>query len=119
MRLSESTTKRIQLAGGTDQNGDRVKSEEAEVAKADMDFPEDSRVTFEGEDPENMTMEDERYRFKAVLPLPKSLKECRQDVDTHCVTITHKFKLMVNINNPEGHISQVSKARRHLSHSRY
>lgn len=108
MRLVEHTTKRIAAQDVADQRTDRTKSDEHEVAKSDMEFPEHSRVTFDNETVDNPTMEDERYVFKAKLPLPKSLKECRQDVDSHAINITHRLKLMVNIHNPEGHISQVS-----------
>jgi len=87
---------------------DRSRNDETEVCKAEMDFPQDSRVTFEDETMDNPTMEDEKYSFKARLPLPKTLRDCRQDVDIHAIHITHRFKLMVNIHNPEGHVSQVS-----------
>ncbi|GAB7355325.1 hypothetical protein MBLNU459_g5855t3 [Dothideomycetes sp. NU459] len=107
MRLIEAVTKRIQQAEVPDQRGDRCKVDEADVAKAEMEFPENSRVTFDNETPENPMMEDEKYVFKATLDLPKSLKQCRQDVDSHNINITHRFKLMVNIHNPEGHISQL------------
>lgn len=107
MRLIEAVTKRIAQSDVPDQRGDRCKLDEADVAKAEMEFPENSRVTFDDENPENPTMEDEKYVFKATLELPKSLKQCRQDVDSHNINITHRFKLMVNIHNPEGHVSQV------------
>lgn len=107
MRLIETTVKRIQQSEVPDLRCDRTKQDETEVAKADMELPEDSRVMFDDETLENPTMEDEKYAFKATLPLPKSLRECRQDVDSHVVNISHRFKLMVNIHNPEGHISQV------------
>ncbi|KAF1350054.1 hypothetical protein BDV97DRAFT_398841 [Delphinella strobiligena] len=107
MRLIEAVTKRIQQSEVPDLRGDRCKVDETDVAKADMEFPEDSRVTFEDESPDNPTMEDEKYVFKAKLELPKSLRQCRQDVDSHNVNITHRFKLMVNIHNPEGHVSQL------------
>ena len=107
LRLMETVIKRIQAAELPDIRGDKAKSEENEVAKADMEFPEDSRVTYEDETLDNPTMADEMYRFKATLPLPKSLNLCRQDVDSHQINITHRFKLMVNIHNPEGHVSQL------------
>ncbi|KAI5201325.1 hypothetical protein E4T39_05265 [Aureobasidium subglaciale] len=107
MRLIEAVTKRIQAAEVPDQRGDRCKVDESDVAKAEMDFPEDSRVTFSDESADNPIMEDEKYVFKATLELPKSLKQCRQDVDSHNINITHRFKLMVNIHNPEGHVSQL------------
>lgn len=108
MRLIEAVTKRIQASEVPDQRGDRCKVDESDVAKAEMEFPEDSRVEFSEENPDNPIMEDEKYVFKATLELPKSLKQCRQDVDSHNINITHRFKLMVNIHNPEGHVSQVS-----------
>lgn len=107
LRLMETCVKRIQATEVPDVRGDRSKTEEAEVAKADMEFPEHSRITYEDETPDNPAMADEMYRFKATLPLPKSLNICRQDVDSHSINITHRFKLMVNIHNPEGHISQL------------
>ncbi|GAM82544.1 hypothetical protein ANO11243_005260 [Dothideomycetidae sp. 11243] len=107
LRLIENVIKRIAPSENSDYRQDRVKIEELEVAKEELPFPEDSKVTFEDESAENPTLEDERYHFKARLPLPKSLKKCRQDVDTHPIHIAHKFKLMVNIHNPEGHVSQL------------
>jgi hypothetical protein len=107
MRLIEAVTKRIQSAEVPDQRGDRCKVDESDVAKAEMEFPENSRVTFADESADNPIMEDEKYVFKATLELPKSLKQCRQDVDSHNINITHRFKLMVNIHNPEGHVSQL------------
>jgi hypothetical protein len=107
LRLMETVVKRVQASEVPDIRGDRSKSEETEVAKFDMEFPEESRLTYEDETPDNPTMADEMYRFKATLPLPKSLNQCRQDVDTHQINVTHRFKLMVNIHNPEGHVSQL------------
>ncbi|EME49340.1 hypothetical protein DOTSEDRAFT_68198 [Dothistroma septosporum NZE10] len=107
LRLMETVVKRIQAAEVPDVRGDRAKTEETEVAKTDMEFPEQSRVMYESETVEDPMMADEMYKFKATLPLPKSLNICRQDVDSHSINITHRFKLMVNIHNPEGHISQL------------
>jgi hypothetical protein len=107
LRLMETVVKRIQASEVPDIRGDRSKSEESEVAKVDMEFPEHSRLTYEDETVDNPTMADEMYRFKATLPLPKSLNQCRQDVDSHQINVSHRFKLMVNIHNPEGHVSQL------------
>ncbi|KAK4635143.1 putative HECT-type ubiquitin ligase-interacting protein creD [Fulvia fulva] len=107
LRLTETVVKRIQVAEVPDIRGDRSKTEETEVAKTDMEFSEQSRITYEEETTEDPMMADEMYKFKATLPLPKSLNICRQDVDSHSINITHRFKLMVNIHNPEGHISQL------------
>ena len=107
LRMIENVVKRIQASEVPDARADRSKSEESEVAKADMEFPEDSRMMYDDETVENPTMADEMYKFKATLQLPRSLNQCRQDVDSHQINITHRFKLMVNIHNPEGHVSQL------------
>lgn len=51
---------------------------------------------------------DEAYRFKTRMELPKTLKLCRQSVDTEFIKLVHKLKIYVNLHNPEGHVSQVS-----------
>ncbi|WPG98607.1 Hypothetical protein R9X50_00140000 [Acrodontium crateriforme] len=107
LRLIETVVRRIQASEVPDVRGDRSKTEELEVAKSDLDFPENTRVTYENETPDNPTLADEMYKFRATLPLPKSLNNCRQDVDSHQINVTHRFKLMVNIHNPEGHVSQL------------
>ncbi|KAK3717366.1 hypothetical protein LTR37_005755 [Vermiconidia calcicola] len=107
LRLMETVVKRIQATEVPDSRGDRTKSDEAEVAKAEMEFPEHTRVEYTDETLDNPMMADEMYKFRANLPLPKSLNQCRQDVDCHQLNVTHRFKLMVNIHNPEGHISQL------------
>jgi len=107
LRLIETVVKRIQVGEMLDTRADRMKSEDVEVAKQMMDFPETSKVTYDQETSEEPVLEDEMYRFRVTLPLPKSLNRCRQDVDSHQVHITHKFKIMVNLHNPEGHISQL------------
>jgi hypothetical protein len=50
---------------------------------------------------------DECHRFSMTLDLPKSLKNCRQSVDTENVRISHKLRLYINLLNPEGHTSQL------------
>ena len=107
LQLLETVVKRIQLSEMPDSRSDKSKSDEREVAKVDMEFPEHSKMMYHDESAENPTMADEMYKFKATLPLPKSLNACRQDVDSHQVNITHRFKLICNIHNPEGHISQL------------
>jgi arrestin-related trafficking adapter 4/5/7 len=107
LKLLETVVKRIQLSELPDARGDRSKTEESEVATMDMEFPEHSRIMYDDETIENPMMADEMYKFKATLPLPRSLNTCRQDVDSHQINVTHRFKLMVNIHNPEGHISQL------------
>ncbi|KAK5000761.1 hypothetical protein LTR66_000447 [Elasticomyces elasticus] len=106
LRLIEIVVKKIQeseLPGSRD----RQKTEEIEVAKLDSDFPEHSRVLVEDDNPDNPPLEDEKFKFSMTFPLPRSLNECRQDVDSHQINISHRFKLMLNIHNPEGHVSQL------------
>ncbi|KAF2760263.1 hypothetical protein EJ05DRAFT_492081 [Pseudovirgaria hyperparasitica] len=50
---------------------------------------------------------DECYKFKTTLDLPKSLRYCRQTVDTENIKIIHKLRIYVNLHNPEGHVSQL------------
>jgi arrestin-related trafficking adapter 4/5/7 len=107
LRLMETVVKRIQASEVPDIRSDKTKTEETEVAKADMEFPEQSKIMYDNETVDNPVMADEMYKFKATLPLPKSLNVCRQDVDSHQINVTHRFKLMVNIHNPEGHVSQL------------
>lgn len=42
-----------------------------------------------------------------VLPLPKSLKKCLQDCETHGIKIRHKVKFNIALHNPDGHTSEV------------
>ncbi|QIX01437.1 hypothetical protein AMS68_006954 [Peltaster fructicola] len=108
MKLMETVIKRISdVPTNAENRNDKAKSEEAEVARVQMDFPEQAKVVYEGETAEDPVMADEMYKFQATLPLPTSLHKCRQDVDSHQINITHRFKLMVNIHNPEGHVSQL------------
>lgn len=107
VRLVETVVKRIQASEMPDSRADRTKSEDTEVAKEVIEFPEDSKVTYDDDTLENPTVGDEMYRFKVTLPLPNSLNKCRQDVDSHQINITHRFKIMINLHNPEGHVSQL------------
>ncbi|KAL6710136.1 hypothetical protein ACN47E_009927 [Coniothyrium glycines] len=50
---------------------------------------------------------DESHRFAMTLELPRSLKNCRQSVDTENIRLSHKLRLYVNLKNPEGHTSQL------------
>ncbi|KAL2353487.1 hypothetical protein BJ546DRAFT_846579 [Cryomyces antarcticus] len=83
-------------------------STETTVMKHNMDVPEGAQVLLPpDENPDNPIMQDEMFKFTAHLPLPKSLKDVRQDVDTHRINITHKWVLKIDIHNPEGHVSQL------------
>lgn len=50
---------------------------------------------------------DESHRFTMTLDLPKSLKDCRQSVETENIKLSHKLRIYVNLLNPEGHTSQL------------
>ena len=80
---------------------------EVQVAQTEGSMPENSRnVVPEGvEDADQLF--DECHRFSMTLELPKSLKNCRQSVDTENIRISHKLRLYVNLHNPEGHTSQL------------
>lgn len=54
--------------------------------------------------------EAEGYRVSRDLHLPKSLTKCLQDADTKGIKIRHKLKFRVQLHNPDGHVSEVSKA---------
>lgn len=80
---------------------------DSHVAKKEALMPENSanRVPDDVEDADQLF--DECHRFSMTLDLPKSLKYCRQSVDTDNLRITHKLRLYVNLLNPEGHTSQL------------
>ncbi|KAJ4350437.1 uncharacterized protein N0V89_009058 [Didymosphaeria variabile] len=80
---------------------------EVQVACTEGLMPENSKnVVPEGvEDADQLF--DECHRFSMTLDLPKSLKNCRQSVDTENIRISHKLRLYVNLHNPEGHTSQL------------
>ncbi|KAJ4376400.1 hypothetical protein N0V83_001683 [Neocucurbitaria cava] len=78
-----------------------------QVAVTEGEMPENSARTIPDgvEDPDELF--DESHRFQMSLDLPKSLKNCRQSVDTENIRLTHKLRLYVNLKNPEGHTSQL------------
>ncbi|KAJ4299085.1 hypothetical protein N0V90_004329 [Kalmusia sp. IMI 367209] len=91
-----------------DYAGRRVSHQaEVQVACTEGMMPENSKnVVPDGvEDADQLF--DECHRFSMTLDLPKSLKNCRQSVDTENIRISHKLRLYVNLHNPEGHTSQL------------
>jgi len=80
---------------------------EAQVAVKEGQMPANSenRVPDGVEDADQLF--DECHRFSMTLDLPKSLKNCRQSVDTENLRLSHKLRLYVNLLNPEGHTSQL------------
>jgi hypothetical protein len=47
------------------------------------------------------------YTLNEMMPLPKRLSKCLQDVDVHGIKIRHKVKFNIALHNPDGHISEV------------
>lgn len=48
------------------------------------------------------------FVMREAMPLPKSLKKCLQDCETHGIKIRHKVKFNIALHNPDGHTSEVS-----------
>ena len=80
---------------------------DVQVAVTEGDMPPNSaRLVPNGVDDADALF-DESHRFSMTLDLPRSLKNCRQSVDTENIRLTHKLRLYVNLKNPEGHTSQL------------
>jgi hypothetical protein len=77
-----------------------------QVAVKEADMPSNSEQLVPAE-AEADALFDESHRFSMTLDLPKSLKYCRQSVDTENIRLSHKLRLYVNLKNPEGHTSQL------------
>lgn len=56
------------------------------------------------EDPE---AELGRWTMEERFPLPKSLNECVQDCELPGIKVRHKMKFIVQLHNPDGHISEL------------
>ncbi|KAF2825213.1 hypothetical protein CC86DRAFT_294995 [Ophiobolus disseminans] len=91
-----------------DYAGRRISNQtDVQVAVTEGDMPENSaNLVPNGEDDTDQLF-DESHRFSMTLDLPKSLKNCRQSVDTENIRLSHKLRLYINLKNPEGHTSQL------------
>ncbi|MCJ1478370.1 hypothetical protein MMC13_007050 [Lambiella insularis] len=69
------------------------------AAKTEWEIPEDT----EAEDIHGQ----EGFEFSRMLPIPKSLRSCRQSAEVVGVKIKHKLKFNVMLNNPDGHTSEL------------
>lgn len=58
-------------------------------------------------DPEILNEEAEGYQFSRTLDLPKTLNQCLQDTDTRGIKIRHRIKFNIQLQNPDGHTSEV------------
>ncbi|OAL52617.1 hypothetical protein IQ07DRAFT_378564 [Pyrenochaeta sp. DS3sAY3a] len=91
-----------------DYAGRRISSQtDMQVAVTEGDMPDNSMRLVPNGVEEADELFDESHRFSMTLDLPKSLKNCRQSVDTENIRLTHKLRLYVNLKNPEGHTSQL------------
>ncbi|EMD64556.1 hypothetical protein COCSADRAFT_326532 [Bipolaris sorokiniana ND90Pr] len=81
--------------------------QEMQVALTEGNMPENSARTVPDGTEDADALFDESHRFSMTLDLPKSLKNCRQSVDTENIRLSHKLRLYVNLKNPEGHTSQL------------
>lgn len=91
-----------------DYGGRRVSHQaDVQVAVTETDMPENSEHVVPNGVEDADELFDESHRFSMKLDLPKSLKSCRQSVDTDHIRLSHKLRLYVNLKNPEGHTSQL------------
>ncbi|EUC31103.1 hypothetical protein COCCADRAFT_6941 [Bipolaris zeicola 26-R-13] len=81
--------------------------QEMQVALMEGNMPENSARTVPDGTEDVDALFDESHRFSMTLDLPKSLKNCRQSVDTENIRLSHKLRLYINLKNPEGHTSQL------------
>ena len=62
--------------------------------------------------PEDAEMEDvngqEGYTFTRLISIPKNLKECIQTVEENGIKVRHKLRFVIQLLNPDGHVSEVS-----------
>ncbi|KAH9876431.1 hypothetical protein J1614_003562, partial [Plenodomus biglobosus] len=80
---------------------------DVQVAVTEGDMPANSALLVPNGVDDADALFDESHRFSMTLDLPRSLKSCRQSVDTENIRLTHKLRLYVNLKNPEGHTSQL------------
>lgn len=63
-------------------------------------------------DDDNIEIIDEAaegYQFTRYLDMPSTLTRCLQDTDTKGIKIRHKLKFRIQLHNPDGHVSEVSR----------
>lgn len=80
---------------------------ESQVCCIDSKMPENSMQLVPDGVEDADSLFDECHRFSKTLDLPKSLKQCRQSIDTENIRVSHKLRIYVNLLNPEGHTSQL------------
>ena len=50
----------------------------------------------------------EGYKFTRLLQIPRSLRDCVQTLDVTGIRIKHRLQFVVQLLNPDGHVSEVS-----------
>ena len=75
------------------------------VSRDIWDLPEGS----EAEDLEGR----EGYKFMRPLPIPKNLRHCVQTVESKGIKVRHRLKFVIQLINPDEHISEVGKLAHH------
>ncbi len=71
------------------------------IAKDEYRPPDDMEtVDIEGQ---------EGFLFTRIIPIPRSLKRCMQTVEAMGIKIRHNLIFNVQMRNPDGHISEVSR----------
>ena len=66
---------------------------DVQVAVKEADLPENSAHLVPDDVDDADHLFDESHRFSMTLDLPKSLKNCRQSVDTENIRLSHKLRL--------------------------
>ena len=67
---------------------------------------------------EVQTLDDEGHEgwlVKKSIPLPSTLSKCVQDVEAMGIRIRHKLRFVIQLTNPDGHLSEVGWHSRRLA----
>ncbi len=71
------------------------------IAKDEYCFPDNAEsIDIEGQD---------GFIFSRAVSIPQSLKSCLQTVDVLGIKVRHSLSFNIQMHNPDGHISEVSK----------
>ena len=52
----------------------------------------------------------EGYKFTRLLLIPRSLRDCVQSVEATGIRVKHRLQFMIQLLNPDGHVSEVSRS---------
>jgi hypothetical protein len=96
-------TQEFNLPGVSLQSSDRYYKNSREIGNWTFEINDDDHY----QDVINDETGQSGYVLSQQLPLPKSLRRCLQDVETHGIKIRHKVKFNIALHNPDGHTSEV------------